>query len=278
MMDGVDSLACASCGAPVHTPYCGACGERRLAAEELTLRAQLAQLVGGLFSVDGKFLRSFGALLRPGFLAVEYCRGSRMRWMRPVQLFLVANLCYFLLQPLTDFNTFNSTLRLQLERQHYSAALRPVVDARVAELGITFEQYAEGFDRTASGLARSLVLLLVPAIALVMRLVAWRGRRNYVEHLVMAAHYLSYTLVVLYCGVFGLLTAVQHVSGIYLSEQHSGYLALAVLFAWLAPAWRRFHGVPLWRACLAALVVAYAHMPLVISYRYLLFWVTHAVT
>lgn len=268
---------CASCGAAVTEAYCAACGERRLAAEELTLSAQLGQLVGGLFSIDGKLPRSFAALLRPGFLAVEYCRGARVRWMRPVQLFLVANLCYFLVQPLTYFNTFNSTLRLQLERQQYSDSLRPVVEAHVAELGLTLEEYGLRFDPAANGLARSLLLLLVPAIALVMGLVA-RSRRTLVEHLVLAAHYVSFQLVFLYCGCFGLLTLAQYLRLFEVSEQAGGYLTLAVLLAWLAPAWRRFHAVSWLRATLAASVVVALHMPIVVGYRYLLFWITLAVT
>jgi hypothetical protein len=270
--------SCASCGTPVSGLHCPACGERRLAAEELTLVAQLGQLVGGLFSIDGKLLRSLTALLRPGFLAVEYCRGARVRWMRPVQLFLVANLCYFLLQPLTDFNTFSSTLRLQLERQEYSASLRPVVEARVAELGLSHEEYALRFDATANGLARSLLLLLVPTLALAMSAVGLRGRRTYVEHLVLAAHYVSFQLVFLYCAGFSLVTLAQHLGLFELSEQACGVLTLAILGSWLVPAWQRFHALPWWRATLTASVLVALHMPIVVGYRYLLFWLTLAVT
>lgn len=270
--------SCASCGTTVSGLYCPDCGERRFAAEELTLAAQLGQLVGGLFSIDGKLLRSLTALLRPGFLAVEYCRGARVRWMRPVQLFLVANLCYFLLQPLTDFNTFRSTLWLQLERQPYSASLRPVVEARVAELGLAPEEYALRFDATANGLARSLLLLLVPTLALAMSVVGLRGRRTYVEHLVLAAHYVSFQLVFLYCAGFSLVTLAQHLGLFELSEQAGGYLTLAILGAWIVPAWQRFHALPWWRAALAGGVLVALHLPIVVSYRYLLFWLTLGVT
>lgn len=269
---------CPSCGAPVPAAFCGACGERRFASDELTLRAQLGQLLGGLFSVDGRLLRSFGMLLaRPGFLAQEYCRGARVGWMRPVQLFLVANLVYFLLQPLTGFNTFNSTLALQVEHQVYSESLRPVVEARLAELGLARAEYAAAFDRAASGLARSLLILLVPALALVFvlfALVGLGGRRTFVEHLALASHYVSFQLTFVYVGVLGLVGFASVRFRWALGENAGMILILCLLAAWLTPAWRRFHGVPWWRALLAAALAGLAQYPLILAYRYLLFWLT----
>jgi hypothetical protein len=253
--------------------FCPACGERRLARDELTLRAQAAQLLGGLFSVDGRLLASFAALVaRPGFLAVEYCRGARVRWMRPVQIFLVANLAYFLLQPLTGFNTFRSTLALQLERQPYSAMLRPLVEASLARRGLERSEFAEAFDRTADGLARSLVVVLVPALALAMRAFG-RGRgRVFVEHLVLATHFVAFQLVFVYVLFYGLVALLARAGLVAFDEERSGFATLALLALWLTFAWRRFLGVAWPRAVASAMALALLHFPLVVAYRYLLFW------
>jgi hypothetical protein len=62
---------CPTCSDVTTTHYCPRCGERRLAAHELTLRGLGAQIFNALTSVDGKLIRSVICLFgRPGYLTV----------------------------------------------------------------------------------------------------------------------------------------------------------------------------------------------------------------
>jgi hypothetical protein len=264
---------CASCGAAVAEAFCARCGERLLAAEELTLRAQLAQLVGGLFSLDGRLWRSFALLVvRPGHLAAEYCRGARVRWMRPVQLFLVANLAYFLLQPFTGANTLNTTLELQTRQQNYSAHLLRRVEAHLAASGEDARLYAERFDRTTSALARSLVLVLVPAFAALLALLARGTARGSVEHLVLATHGVAFQLAVVHLPITWLIGRAR------LDEGASSLLLVLCDSVWWLLALRRFYAFGWTRAVLGALALGAATLPIVLTYRYLLFWAAFGLT
>ncbi len=269
-------IPCPSCGAPIRQQFCAACGERKLAADELTVRAQVGQAFTGLFSVDGRLGRSLRALVgQPGFLAVEYCRGARVRYMRPVQLLLVASLVYFFAQPWTGFNTFRATYDLQVERQVYSGHLANFMRDALPEDPTARQAFIARFDAAAGNLARSLVFSLVPVTALVMHALGRRRGRSFVEHLVLATHYVSFQLLVLYVGALGALGWLQRLGWIDYEDNFGG-LGLTLLSGlWVAPAWRRFHGVGWGRAIVVGGLVALANLPIVLEYRYLLFWLSY---
>lgn len=267
---------CPSCGAQAPTPFCGQCGERQRAADELSWRWLIGQVFGGLFSLDGRLWRTLGSLVfQPGRLAVDYCRGVTNRWMPPVQTFLLANLVYFLVQPLLYFNAFPATLALQIERQAYSKWLQPIVEARLTERGMARAEYAEIFDAAVGDLARTLLILLVPVTSLVMHLVA-RGRgRRWIEHAVLATHCLAAHLLVVHVLLLGVVSvAIQ--SGWQGYGEGAGMLVnLLLLAAWSLFAWRRFHRTSWWRCAVAAALIAIAWIPTIVVYRFALFWVTY---
>jgi len=270
------TVPCPSCGQPVPGAFCSACGERRFAAEELTVRAQVGQAFTGLFSVDGRLGRSLRALVsQPGFLAVEYCRGARVRYMRPVQLLLVASLVYFVAQPWTGFNTFRATYDLQVERQVYSGHLAQFMRGALPAEPAARAEFIARFDAAAGNLARSLVFSLVPVTALVMHLLGRRRGRGFVEHLVLATHYVSFQLLVLYVGVLGAIGGLQRLRWIDYDEDLAGIGLTLASGLWVVPAWRRFHGVGWGGAVLAGGLVALANLPIVLEYRYLLFWLSY---
>lgn len=271
------SPPCPSCQATVGGEYCARCGERALAADELTLRAQIMQLLNGLFSLDGRVARSLVALgARPGLLAFEYCRGARVRYMRPVQLFLLANVIYFLLQPYTGFNTFRSTLTLQIERQVYSEPLAELVRARLAASGEAMGDFAARFDAAADTYARSLLILLAPAIALALSLTQLlRSKRSFVEHLVLATSFLSFILVFVYVVLLGALSALSAWSPSLGRETTTSVLMQLTVFAWWFVALRRFHGSERVLSALQAAALTLLMQPIVLGYRYALFWITY---
>ena len=79
--------ACANCGAPMHGPYCYACGQ-----PEKGMIRQLASVMHDVldtvFNIDSRVFRSILPLyFRPGFLTLEYFAGRRVRYVTPFRLF-----------------------------------------------------------------------------------------------------------------------------------------------------------------------------------------------
>ncbi len=107
-------------------------------------------------------------LFQPGELTVEWLRGRRKLYVRPLQLFLLANLIYFVVQPLTGYNEYNTTLSSQMDRQFYSESLgiAETVRAEAARRGQSMEVFEAAYDAKSEMLAKTLVLVMVPLFAL----------------------------------------------------------------------------------------------------------------
>jgi len=83
----VATKPCANCGAPMHGPYCYACGQ-----PEKGMIRQLASVMHDVldtvFNIDSRVFRSLLPLyFRPGYLTLEYFAGRRVRYVTPFRLF-----------------------------------------------------------------------------------------------------------------------------------------------------------------------------------------------
>jgi len=98
--------SCITCGHPAseEDQFCSACGEKLRVEKNYSIWRFSLQALGGLFRVDNKSLRSLKTLiLQPGKLSEDFFRGKRKPYLRPLQLFIFANLIFFLL-PLDTLN------------------------------------------------------------------------------------------------------------------------------------------------------------------------------
>lgn len=79
--------ACGNCGAPLHGPFCYACGQPEKGMVR-HLASVLSDVADTIFNVDSRIFRSIPALyFRPGFLTREYFAGRRTRYVTPFRLF-----------------------------------------------------------------------------------------------------------------------------------------------------------------------------------------------
>lgn len=92
---GAAQGACPNCGAPVHGPYCYACGqsEKGMVRHTSEVLRDLADIV---FNVDSRVFRSmFDLYFRPAFLTTEYVAGKRARYVTPFRLFFILSIIAF---------------------------------------------------------------------------------------------------------------------------------------------------------------------------------------
>src|SRR4051812_16239049 len=86
---------CLNCDAPLTMPFCGQCSQKAGPAH-LTVRELAHEIIQEQLLLDSKILRTIGPLLfRPGFLSSEYNAGRRLRYMRPLTVYLAASLLFF---------------------------------------------------------------------------------------------------------------------------------------------------------------------------------------
>jgi hypothetical protein len=99
---------CPNCGAPVHGPFCYACGqsEKGMIRHLTEVLSDLADIV---LNVDSRIFRSLWDLyVRPGFLTTEYLAGRRARYVTPFRLFFFLTIiAFFAMQASIDPEDIN---------------------------------------------------------------------------------------------------------------------------------------------------------------------------
>jgi hypothetical protein len=211
------AVTCLNCGAPAPGKFCTECGQET--ARELRTVAQfLAGLIAQYATREGKLWQTLSKLFfAPGALTVEYIAGRRARYLRPLQLYLIASVIVFAAVP---FFGLNLGLRLYGDQGVYllrSARLSADVDHGYG-LGLTPVQIIlDHFDTPAirrfGAMSRDdrftflrarraqyvsyFVLFLVPLYALTLGLFYRNRRRRYAEHLIFGLHCQSFLLFML---------------------------------------------------------------------------------
>jgi Protein of unknown function (DUF3667). len=185
---------CVVCRAPITTSFCARCGERRASDRKYTLLHFGHDLLADFAQLDGTVLRTLKQLVtRPGELTAAYMRGERIPYMKPLQLFVLVSVVYFVAASVSGARTFDTPLNLQ-----YGYGGRHVVrlvDERIAQRKTTFDAYATTFDDASTSQAKSLVIVMVPFFALFVGAIESGKRRFALHHLIFSLHVYTALLV-----------------------------------------------------------------------------------
>ncbi len=279
--EAMSPSSCKTCGAPLNGPYCSQCGEKVIHPGDFAIRHFLSELANQFFLLDGRFLKSFWLLMaRPGLLTREYFEGRRKPYLKPVQMFIIANVVYFFLQPYTIANTFNTTLKSHLSRQLYSPLARSLLrPEKIPEAEL--RSYVLRFDSLTHQYAKSLIFLMIPMLAGLLAVVNLPNRRYFYEYLIFSTHLFAFALLYIYSlfmlaysGIFYLCNSFGWNTLPLTSELWSGLTVTLLLVAYLYPAFRKVFGMGPIRAALSTLsipiLMSFILFPL---YRFILFLV-----
>jgi thiamine biosynthesis protein ThiS len=270
---------CPTCGSMATGKFCPDCGEKEFSPADLSVRHFFSHALGELFHFDSKIGRSFRLLFtKPGFLIAEYMRGCRKPYFHPFQLFFVANLIYFFLQPYMGWSGLRTTLDIQLHMMSYSNLASRLVAERIAAKGLSLAQFTPHFDHVVDVQARSLVLVMVALYAVLVAILQWRRKQFFGQHLVFSLHFTAFwliaILVVLYPGLAMLLRlALSH--GVHLPsinwDKFIFPFALLLLFIYSFLALRTAYRESSFMAFAKALVLALTFHYVLDIYRFILF-------
>ena len=295
--------ACATCGARLTGRWCSNCGERARKPGEVSLREYLAEFAEAAVNLDGRFLGSLRRLIfRPGLLTIEYMAGRRVCWMRPLHLFLLINLLFFLLAG--GWTAFSTPLQVHmtvsgfphqslaldwvnrhlnepaLEKEQWSAVIQSATGGEL-ELDETAEQarerlidYTRQFNRRTDITARSLIIALVPLATLFPMLAFIRRRESVVKHLVFATHWT--TTMILFLLISGWITLLAIQSDLlpaHRDDLMASSISGGLVLAWSTAAFRKVYATGWVVAILTGLGMLVWWGLFIQLYRSLLFFV-----
>lgn len=88
---------CLNCGTVVHGRFCHVCGQENVVPKESFSKLVL-HFFYDITHFDSKFFDTLRYLLfRPGFLAGEYARGRRARYLNPIRMYVFTSAVFFLI-------------------------------------------------------------------------------------------------------------------------------------------------------------------------------------
>ncbi len=273
---------CASCGAALAGPYCHACGEKRLDRHDYSFAHFAEHAVDTVTHFDVKVVRGAWSLLRrPGVMTADLLAGRRVPWPKPLQLFLLVNVVFFVVSGLFQARIFDTKLQSHISptAQRYGEFAQSMVARRVAERGTTADAYAEPFDEKGHTLAKSLVFLFIPLAASVLALLNVGKQRYVLEHVLVATHVMTGVLLLLVL-VLVLLVVAALIGGAEIGgDRVSTGIFAAFFLPFVTATVHRAYGDG-WTASAAKAVGFCAAFVLVLLpvYRFLLFLVTFALT
>lgn len=261
--------------------FCSVCGEKLLTPEDHTLKHYLGALLNAFTFADSKLWNTLKAVvLRPGELSAAYMDGRRVKYMRPVAFFFLANFIYFLL-PL--FETFNTSLHTQVEFQVYSSWVKPMVSSHLASTGMDMEAFRAIYEPASTSNAKLLLVLMVGLLSAPIALVFARRSAYFSAYVTAAFEMMSFHLwastILLGLVMYAL---IRSLSAFGIHAEHltqDGYMAIVVLVfhfhVTIGLARRAFHCTTpgsIWRAVFMVAGLEFA----LTGYRLALFLATFA--
>jgi hypothetical protein len=264
---------CPSCGQEIIEKFCSRCGEKKRGAHHFTLKHFGEESIEGITHFDGKF---FGTIKRlffsPGALTRHFEQGRNVPFMKPLQLFIVSNLLFFIL--VGQSNIFAISLGSYLGSDNYKKY--GTVNAFNKEVSpqVPFGQVSAVFNEKLTAQSKSYILLFIPVFALACALVFLNRKRFFTLHLVFATHFFSFLL--LYFTLFHFLFVLPNRYVIKMSTADFDVFAvainLAVFIVYFTLAARRFYQIRWYGALLASVVMAYLFLLSLQAYRLFLFY------
>jgi hypothetical protein len=278
---------CPSCGTQSAGNFCRNCGEQRLGTGARSLLHYLDAVIAHLTHFDAKGYRTLWFLVtKPGFLSGEQLRGARVRYAKPLALFISINVVYYLSVSFFNANTFTTPLEYQLHmNDYYPGYASRQVERRLEKEGAGYAQLQKAYDEEAGVLSRTLIFLFIPIYAALFYAFFFRWRRYIAEHFIVATHFWCFVLLLLAVGVPAAVapiawwTGASGIPAVFLA--HDGPISAVLQFAigvYLAFMVRHVYGAAWWYSATFAAVIAWAFFHIVWLYRFLLFVITlHAV-
>lgn len=227
-----DEHFCLNCNTKLTDVYCAHCGQKNIPKRQ-TLGELLINFISSFWSYESKFFKSVRYLIfSPGFLAIEYTEGRRERYFHPARMYVFISFVYFLLFSAlpsknevnietaspdnvsydnfetafeldsVEYKTFAQYDSVQLTLPHgeRDGSFIRFVKKRGIELNNKYSGNGDGFRQAFSEFFVAsfpkIFFILLPAFAVILKLLYVRRDFFYSEHLVFSISYYNFFFLV----------------------------------------------------------------------------------
>lgn len=270
---------CKSCGNNFTGLYCNLCGEKIIEPKDRKFKTVLSNVLIATTFSDNKFIKSLWlTITRPGFLSREYVDGRRVNYMRPLQMFFILNLVYFLFPGILQL--FNSSLHTQMYVLPHGKLAQKIVALKLKSEGISRMGFELIYNDRSVNLAKLLIVIFIILASLPLSLIFMKRNRYFSDHVALAVELTSFNLAVNALGltfVFWVINKVLHlghISGTYLNDLTLTVLFISTNMYFLFRAASTFYGQHGNRLFIRAILGIVGLFLALEVYRFILFFIT----
>jgi len=200
---------CKTCGNVFVGLYCNICGEKVIEAKDRSFKNFIGNFLTAITLADNRFLKTLWLTIKnPGFLSKEYANGRRVNYLRPLQVFFVLNLVYFLFPVL---QLFNSTLRTQMYFLFHSPMIRGMVNQRLSDEGISLTGFAMIYNEKTTILAKLLIVVFVWIASLPLSIIFRKKNRYFTDHVALSVELACFNIFVNAILLSGILIVLSKI-------------------------------------------------------------------
>lgn len=185
---------CKSCGNVFTGMYCNLCGEKVILPSDRSFKNFIGNFLTAITLADNRFLKTLWLTIKnPGFLSKEYAIGRRVNYIRPLQMFFVLNLIYFLIPVL---QLFSSSLTTQMYYLFHSPMVRGMVNQRVMDEHISLSGFELIYNQKTTVLAKLLIVVFVWLASLPLSLIFRKKNRYFTDHVALSVELACFNIFV----------------------------------------------------------------------------------
>ena len=269
-MDTTSIHICKSCGNQFSGLYCNLCGEKVVIASDRSFRKLMSNILVALTFADNKVFKTLlNVVARPGWVSKEITEGRTIRFLKPISLFFVLNLIYFLF-PLVQL--FNASLKTQLSTS-YAKLAQQLIAEKMVNLHIRdVNAFQLMYDEKTLGYAKMLVIIFAFIASLPMNLLYRSSKRFFSDHVGLMIELACFNLFV-NALLVTMLAKILPI-GIYLDENAFSILFIITNIYFLLRASSTFYDSNGWKLIIKSIfMLAFLKIALEV-YRFMLFLVT----
>ncbi len=194
LFDYSASRLCKSCERTFSGKFCNVCGEKIIEPADKSIVYFFGSILNAFTALDDKFFYTLRLMLvKTGYVTREYINGRRVPFIKPLSMFFVVNLIYFLF-PVAD--TFNSQLTTQMNYLPYRRIATQMVTAKIVREQGTLEDFRIRYDQQSTSLAKLLLIVFVFLVAIPLMVLNFSKEKYFIDHLMTSFEFNSLLILI----------------------------------------------------------------------------------
>ncbi|MBL7859324.1 MAG: DUF3667 domain-containing protein [Cyclobacteriaceae bacterium] len=189
-----DQHICKVCCHKFSGKYCNRCGEKVVNPQEKSFRHFLGSLLNAITFLDSKFLKTLKLMvLKPGFVSAQVIEGIRVPYVKPISMFFVINLIYFLM---AGSDTYNTRLESQLNQMPYSSMISGVVAQKIEKENISMDVFRVRYEQQSTSLAKLMLIVFVLFTGVFILILNVKKKLYFYDHLTVSLEFNSMFILI----------------------------------------------------------------------------------